>query len=328
MYYIPFPMQALPHWLCFLLTSMPPHTIILSMKDIRPYLRQAITFVKRPSVIAISSLLCLLLLLGVGLAVLDYQTNFIATRLGKLLVSTNPLRLQVGNIWQRIESQTRTQKTIDPNETLSLNDIQKGLPDPIRQNRFKSEVIPDTGIPGYVSIWKTPLPNTNINDRSLNDIITSRRIYQRGLAVIKALTLPDVHFHNQISTRVDQLYEQLGGLAPMPADSLLIVEGDTLDALAPDSLKASIFNEMASEMIPTLKKTEKNTFIRTYQEGQVIQLFLYRDLGRYRGEIYRTNAPETPIPFTISTDDVAQIFQFSLPDTTQADATLPSSTTQ
>ncbi|MBT3601682.1 MAG: hypothetical protein HOE48_22840 [Candidatus Latescibacteria bacterium] len=262
------------------------------------------------------------------MAVLDYQTNFIATRLGKLLVSTNPLRLQVGNIWQRIESQTRTQKTIDPNETLSLNDIQKGLPDPIRQNRFKSEVIPDTGIPGYVSIWKTPLPNTNINDRSLNDIITSRRIYQRGLAVIKALTLPDVHFHNQISTRVDQLYEQLGGLAPMPADSLLIVEGDTLDALAPDSLKASIFNEMASEMIPTLKKTEKNTFIRTYQEGQVIQLFLYRDLGRYRGEIYRTNAPETPIPFTISTDDVAQIFQFSLPDTTQADATLPSSTTQ
>lgn len=305
---------------------MPQHTIILLMKNIRPYLYQAITLIKKPSVIVISGLLCITILSGIGVVILDYQTNFIASRLGKLLVSTNRLRPQVGNIWQRIESQTRTQQTIDPNETVSLNDIQKGLPDPIRQNRFESEVIPNTGIPGYVSIWKTPLPNTNINDRSLNDIITSRRIYQRGLAVVKALTLPDVHFHNQINTQVEQLYKQFDGLAPMPTDSLLIVEGDTLDAIAPDSVKASIFNELATEMIPTLKKTEKNTFIRNYQEGKVIQLFLYKDLGRYRGEIYHTHAPETPIPFTISTNAVAQIFQFPLPDTTQKDTTLPSVT--
>jgi hypothetical protein len=293
------------------------------MTDLRPYFHKTITILKRPSVIITSSLIGLALLLTLGLAILDYQTNFIATRLGKLLVSTNRLRPQVGNIWQRIEAQTRTRKTIDENETLSLNDIQKGLPEPIRQNRFESEIIPETGIPGYVAIWKTPMPNTNINDRSLNDIITSRRIYQRGLAIMKALTLPDVHFHSQVRTRVEQLYEQLEDLSTISTDTLMIVEGDTLDALTPDSLKASVFNELAAEMIPALKETEKNTLMRTYQEGRIIQLFLYRDLGRYRGEIYRDKAPETPVPFTVSTHAVAQIFQFTPPDTTHTEPTMP-----
>lgn len=283
------------------------------MNHLHPHIQKAITLLKCPSVILTTSLLALSLLLSLGVAVLDYQTNFIAKRLGKLLVSTNTLRPQVGNIWQRIEAQTRTQETIDNNETLSLNDIQKGLPDPIRQNRFESDVIPQTGTPSYVSIWQTPTPHTNINDRSLNDIIISRRIYQRGLAVINALTLPDIHFHNQIQMRLEQLYGQFDDLNT--TDTLVIVEGDTLETLAPDSLKAAVFNELATEMIPTLKQTEKNALLRTYQEGHITQLFLYRDLGRYRGEIYRNHAPETPIPFTISTDAVAHIFQFTQPDT-------------
>jgi len=293
------------------------------MKDFRPYLHQAITFIKRPSVIAVFSLLSVVFLFIMTIAILDYQTNFIATRLGKLLVVSNRLRPQVGNIWQRIEAQTRTQKNIDKNETLSLNDIQKGLPDPIRQNRFESEQIPDTGIPSYVSIWKIPMPNTNINDRSLNDIIASRRIYQRGLAIINALTLPDVHFHNQVRARLEQLYDQFDDLNAVATDTLIVADGDTLNALAPDVLKAAVFNELAIEMIPTLKEKEQKTFLKNYQEGHIIQLFLYRDLGRYRGELYHNNAPETPIPFAISTQAVANIFQFEYPDSLQTDPTTP-----
>ncbi len=287
------------------------------MKDFRPYIHRAMTVIKRPSVIVTCGLLSGILLLILTVAILDYQTNFISTRLGKLLMASNPLRPQVGNIWQRIEAQTRTQESIDKNETLSLNDIQKGLPDPIRKNRFESEQIPDTGIPGYVSIWKTPLPNTNINDRSLNDIITSRRIYQRGLAVIEALTLPDVHFHSQVRARLEQLYAQFDDLNAVATDTLIIANGDTLDALAPEDLKAAVFDELATEMIPTLKEKEKKAFLKNYQEGHTIQLFLYRDLGRYRGELYHDYAPETPIPFAISTDAVANIFQFESPDSIQ-----------
>ena len=286
------------------------------MTHLHSHIQKTITLLKRPSVIIATGLLGFSLLFGLGIAILDYQTNFIATRLGKLLVVTNNLRPQVGNIWQRIEAQTLTQETIDQNETLSLNDIQKGLPDPIRQNRFESEVIPNTSTPSYVAIWKTPTPNTNINDRSLNDIISSRRIYQRGLSVIKALTLPDIHFHNLIQTQVEQIYGQFDDLNTVATDTLVIVEGDTLDTWAPDSLKLAVFNELATEMIPTLKQTEKNALLRTYQDGHITQLFLYRELGRYRGELYRDQAPNTPIPFTISADAVAQIFQFSHPDTT------------
>ncbi|MGA1196949.1 MAG: hypothetical protein ACO36I_10670 [Candidatus Latescibacterota bacterium] len=287
------------------------------MKDFRPYIHRTLTFIKRPQVIVTCGLLSGVFFLILALAILDYQTNFISIRLGKLLMASNPLRPQVGNIWQRIEAQARTQETIDKNETLSLNDIQKGLPDPIRQNRFESEQIPDTGIPGYVSIWKTPLPNTNINDRSLNDIITSRRIYQRGLAVIEALTLPDVHFHSQVRARLEQLYAQFDDLNAVATDTLIIANGDTLDALAPEDLKAAVFDELATEMIPTLKEKERKAFLKNYQEGHTIQLFLYRDLGRYRGELYHDHAPETPIPFAISTAAVANIFQFEPPDSIQ-----------
>jgi len=287
------------------------------MKDFRPYVHRAITLIKRPEMMISVGLVGLGFTLFLALAVLDYQTNFIATRLGKLLMASNPLRPQVGNIWQRIEAQARTQANIDKNETLSLNDIQKGLPDPIRQNRFESERIPDTGIPGYVSIWKTPMPNTNINDRSLNDIITSRRIYQRGLSVIQALTLPDVHFHSQVRARLEQLYAQFDDLNAVATDTLIIADGDTLEALAPEDLKAAVFDELAIEMIPTLKEKEKKAFLKNYQEGHTIQLFLYRDLGRYRGELYHEHAPDTPIPFTISIEAVANIFQFESPDSIQ-----------
>lgn len=286
------------------------------MTDLRPYILRAVTILKRPSVLITMGLIGFVSILGLGIVILDHQTNFIATRLGKLLVSTNHLRPQVGNIWQRIEAQTRTRETIDENETLSFDDIQKGLPNPIKNSRFESEIIPNTGIPGYISIWKTPLPNTHINDRSLNDVITSRRIYQRGLSVVQALTLPDVHFHNQINARFEQLYAQLDDINAVLIDTPVVVEGDTLNTLAPDSLRAAVFQELATEMIPELKKAEKNTLLRTYQAGQIIQLFLYRELGRYRGEIYRESTPETPIAFHISTDAVAQIFQFTLPDST------------
>lgn len=285
------------------------------MAHLHPHIQKVITLLKHPALLVTTSLFALVLLIGIGVAVLDYQTNFIATRLGKFLVVTNRLRPQVGNIWQRIEAQTRTQENIDQYETLSLNDIQKGLANPIRQNRFESEVIPNTNTPSYVAIWTTPTPNTNINDRPLHDIISSRRIYQRGLAVIKALTLPDLHFHHQIQTRVEQIYAQFEDPNAVAIDTLVIVEGDTLETLAPDSLKASVFNELATEMIPTLKEKEKNALLKSYQEGHITQLFLYRDLGRYRGELYRDQAPDTPVPFTISTNAVAQIFQFSQPDT-------------
>lgn len=292
------------------------------MKDFKPHIQNAIIFLKKPAVLILLGLMGLSGLLGMGVAILDYQTNFIATRLGKLLVATNALRPQVGNIWQRIEAQTRTRETIDENETLSIQDIQKGLPDPIRKNRFESDVIPDTGIPGYVSIWRTPV-NISINDRSLNDIIISRRTYQRGLDVIKALSLPDVHFHNQVQSRVEQIYGQFDAINNMLTDSFLVVEGDTLNSLAPDSLKAAVFHELAIEMIPALKKTEKDALIHTYQDGRIIQIFLYRELGRYRGEVYRETEPTTPIPFTVTTEDMARIFQFALPDTTQVLTTDP-----
>jgi hypothetical protein len=267
-----------------------------------------------------ASALGLLLALVVGLSLLDNRTHVLSIQMGKLLAATNPLRPRVGSLWQRIEAQVRSRETITEKEVLNLDDLKSGLPTPIRENRFECEIIPDQGIPGYISIWKTPLPNTPIETRPLSDLIRSRRIYDRGLSVVEALTLPEALFHNQVSNQVDLLYKQFEEVGTTGIDTLMTIEGDTLEALAPDSLRASLFTAIAAEMVPLLRNNRRTALIQTYREGGVIQILLYRDLGCYRGEIYRDAAHDMPLPFAISLADAARIFQFPDPGSELSDS--------
>ncbi len=242
--------------------------------------------------------LVLVAVIGAGVAWSEYQTNWFARRLGVFLLSTNALRPESGAIWQDIQAQVRTQQAIDTADHLPVPRV--GLPDAVIRSRFEGSRVPETGVPGYVAIYKIPLPGVDLNTRPLGDVIASLRVYRQGLAIVKALHLPDVHFHAEVRKQIDYLYDQVGDIETVVPDSLRVVD--------PDSLKAAVFSELATAIIPGLRLREKDALIEAYENGQIAQIFLYRDLGRFRGELFREGR-QVPVAFEIEASAVSEIVE-------------------
>ena len=240
--------------------------------------------------------LFLVALIGAGVAWSEYQTNWFARRLGAFLLSTNALRPQSGALWQDIHAQTRTQQAIDSADPLPVP--RAGLPDAVTRSRFEGSRVPETGVPSYMAIYKIPLPGVDLNTRPLGDVIASLRVYRQGLAIVKALYLPDVHFHAEVRKQIDHLYAQVGDIEAVVPDS----PGVT------DSLKVAVFSQLAITMIPDLRQREKDALIDAYQNGQIARIFLHRDLGRFRGELFREES-QVPVVFEIEAGVVSEIVE-------------------
>ena len=248
--------------------------------------------------------LVLIALLGAGVAWSEYQTNWFARRLGVFLLSINALRPQSGALWQDIQAQARIQQAIDASDPLPVP--RAGLPDAVTRSRFEGSRVPESGVPGYVAIYKIPLPSVDLNTRPLGDVIASLRVYRQGLAIVKALYLPDVYFHAEVRKQIDYLYAQVGDIEIVMPDSTALA--DSLRVVDPDSLKAAVFSELATEVIPNLRLREKDALIDAYQNGQIVQIFLYRDLGRFRGELFREGS-QVPVVFEIEVAAVSEIVE-------------------
>jgi len=242
--------------------------------------------------------LVLMALIGAGVAWSEYQTNWFARRLGAFLLSINALRPQSGALWRDIQAQVRTQQAIDASDPLPVP--RAGLPDAVTHSRFEGSRVPETGVPDYVAIYKIPLPDVDLNTRPLGDVIASLRVYRQGLAIVKALYLPDVYFHAEVRRQIDYLYAQVGDIET--------VAPDTLGVTDPDSLKAAVFSELAAAVIPDLRRREKEALIDAYQNGQIAKIFLYRDLGRFRGELFREGS-QVPVVFEIEAGAVSEIVE-------------------
>ncbi len=242
--------------------------------------------------------LVLIALLGAGVAWSEYQTNWFARRLGAFLLSVNALRPQSGALWQDIQAQARIQQAIDASDPLPVP--RSDLPDAVTRSRFEGSRVPEDGVPDYVAIYKIPLPSVDLNTRPLGDVIASLRVYRQGLAIVKALYLPDVHFHAEVRKQIDYLYAQVGDIEAVVPDTLSVTD--------PDSLKAAVFFELAAAVIPDLRQREKDALIDAYENGEIAQIFLYRDLGRFRGELFREGS-RVPVVFEIEAGAVSEIVE-------------------
>ena len=242
-------------------------------------------FRRRP----VAAVLILFVLFCAGVAWSEYQTYWFARQLGAYLLSTNALRPQTGAVWQRIHAQEQTQQSMDETDPLPVP--QSGLPVAVARNRFECSRVPETGEPNYVAIYKTPLPGGDPNAQPLGEVIASLRAYRQGLGIVKALHLPDVHFHARVRNRFDHLYA---------------TSADSLSASDPNSLKAAVFAELATDLISDLRQREQAELIDAYQNGRITQILLFRDLGHFRGELYREEG-SAPIAFEIDAPAVAEI---------------------
>ena len=167
----------------------------------------------------------------------------------------------------------------------------RGYRSRLPRNRFECSRVPETGEPNYVAIYKTPLPGGDPNAQPLGEVIASLRAYRQGLGIVKALHLPDVHFHARVRNRFDHLYA---------------TSADSLSASDPNSLKAAVFAELATDLISDLRQREQAELIDAYQNGRITQILLFRDLGHFRGELYREEG-SAPIAFEIDAPAVAEI---------------------
>ena len=224
-----------------------------------------------------------------GVAWSEYRTYWFARQLGAYLLSTNALRPQTGAVWQRIHARTQTQQNLDATDPMPIP--QSGLPVAVARNRFECSRVPEIGEASYVAIYKTPLPDSDPNAQPLGDVIASLRVYRQGLSIVKALHLPDVHFHTRVRNRLDHLYA---------------TSADNPSASDPDSLKAAVFAELATDLIPALRQRERAALIDAYQNGRIAQILLFRDLGHFRGELYRAEG-HAPIAFEIDAKAVSEI---------------------
>ena len=248
--------------------------------------------------------LILVALIGGGVAWSEYRTNWFARRLGAFLLSTNALRPESGALWKDIQAQVRTQQAIDIADPLPM--LRTGLSNAVTSSRFEGSRVPETGVPGYVAIYKIHLPGVDLNTRPLDDVIASLRVYHQGLAIVKALHLPDVYFHAEVRKQIDHLYAQVGDIETVAPDST--AWADSLGVVDPDSLKAAVFLEFATAVIPDLRQRKKDALIDAYENGEIAQIFLYRDLGRFRGELFREGS-QVPVVFEIEASAVSEIVE-------------------
>ena len=229
----------------------------------------------------------LVVLFCAGVVWTEHRTYWFARQLGAYLLLTNALRPQTGAVWQRIHARTQTQQNLDATDPMPIP--LSGLPVAVARNRFECSRVPEIGEASYVAIYKTPLPDSDPNAQPLGDVIASLRAYRQGLSIVKALHLPDVHFHARVRNRFEHLYAEFGD-----------------GASDPDSLKAAVFAELATDLIPALRQRERAALIDAYQNGQVAQILLFRDLGHFRGELYRDEG-HVPIAFEIDAKAVSEI---------------------
>ena len=231
-------------------------------------------------------------------AVVEYQTNWTATRIGEYLVQTNPARSSTGSIWSRLTSEDRARDAITVDELQTTTNT--GLPVTVSSGTYSIERIPPSGLPTFLALEYQPVLSTD--HRDTRDLINAHRIF-----VIGQRLLTNAHFEvtiseTAVSREVERTIEQSGGFATSPGDTIHI-----------DSVRADIVRTV-SDVIREQRRLEEAERIRSaYLTGQVNQIFLNQMMGAYRGELYEDGLAGS-LPFTIDTDAVATILGIVLQD--------------
>ncbi len=236
----------------------------------------------------------LLMVLGGTAATLEYRTNWIAKWVGNVLTDTNARRRTVGGVWVQLRARAEAQETFDGGAAVSLPESREGLPEAVSAGRFEMERVPETGMPGFVAVWRTPIGSGE--QRDMPELVESLRIFRAGLALLEAAALPDVRYRGRVQQEVAALYRQVGGV-------------DEVVQVAADSVVAAVAAELAREITDRLRREEQAVVLKDYRAGRVGQILLQRGLGRYEGEV-SYHDPETPgVSFEIAPEQVARIFR-------------------
>jgi len=270
--------------------------------------------------------------LGAGAAYHEYRTNQVAVWVGALLDRTNARRRPVGRVWQRLRAQAEVQETLDGTEVgwTDLPTSGSALPPAVAAGRFEMRRIPDAGMPGYVAIWRTPVPAADQGRRRTPEVVESFRVFRQGLRLLEAAWMPEARYRNRARDEVARLYRQLdagdgqgavdgGGrsragdsTAVLPPGMLMTAFGDTVAAMHPDSLREAVFSELTREVAARLQRDAHTRLLADFQGGRVAQMALYRGLGRYQGEATFDDAKTPTVPFEVDVERLVEALRIDV----------------
>ncbi len=241
----------------------------------------------------------LLMVLGGTAATFEYRTNWIAKWVGNVLADTNTYRRAAGGVWAQLRARAEVQGTFEGEAAVFLPEGGEGLPEAVSGGRFEMERVPETGMPGFVAVWRTPVGSEA--QRDVPELVESLRIFRAGLALLEAAAFPDVRYRGRVRQEVAALYRQVGG-------------ADEVTEVYADSVKAAVAAELAREITDRLRREEQAVMRKGYRAGRVGQVLLQRGLGRYEGEI-SYHDPEIPgVSFEVAPEQIARIFKVDIPE--------------
>ena len=318
------------------------------MAWVAPKLRAAGWLLVSPRALKAAGILAggvvLMIGLGAGAGYYEYRTNQVAEWVGALLDRTNARRRPVGRVWQRLRAQAEVQETLDGTEVgwTDLPASGSALPPAVSTGRFEMRRIPDAGMPGYVAIWRTPVPAADQGRRRTPEVVESFRVYQQGLRLLETAVMPEARYRNRARDEVARLYRQLGegdgegvvdggdngeampggrghsgagdSTAALPPGMLMTTFGDTVAAMHPDSLREAVFSELTREVAGRLQREAHARLLADFQVGRVAQMALYRGLGRYQGEATFDDAKTPTVAFEVDVERLVEALRIDVAD--------------
>ncbi len=227
---------------------------------------------------------------GCALAVFEYETNWIAGKVGAYLVSTNGVRQSTGSIWSRLTSEDRARNAIALEDLPTSPDA--SLPGAVSRGTYTLERIPPSGLPTYLALEYRRSPADTRDTRTL---IEDHRIFAIGQRLLTEAHLEITVSETDVAQEVERTIELAGGLTTSPDDTTHI-----------DPVRADI-ERTVSDVIREQRRVDEADRIRSsYQSGHVSQIFLNQMMGAYRGELYE-DLDTRPATFTIDTEAVKTI---------------------
>ena len=228
-----------------------------------------------------------------GAGYYEYRTNRFAEWIGSRLMDSNPSRPATGRIWQDLRTQAAMREALDhePAEPVSLPG--QKLPDAVAAGRFEAERIPVEGLPGFVAIWRTPIPPGREASRGAPDVVESLRIYRQAHALLEAAAIPEVRYRTRVQREIESLYRQLG-------------RADSADLSNPDSTWEAVSDELAHTITERLRREERERLVLDLEAGRVSHILLNRGLGVYQAEVFHHDPDVPAVAFQVDTERVRE----------------------
>ena len=239
-----------------------------------------------------------------SLAYFEHRTHSVSMALGRYLVGTNEHRPATGRLWDVISSETEARSVLP--DSVVADTLPSDLVPLVRNTRLTLHRIPESGLPGYLSIITEDISTDIRATTETGRLITGNRLHRLGRTLLASAAFdpsPFLDDARKIASRMrlDLPKETIPSTEPDHLDSSVV---DTIPTLPQDIIAVALEETFVSVILEQkLAQLTKQT-LSDWDAGHIQQLFVNRSLGNHTGEAYFVDASQPRLRFTVSTSNL------------------------